>query len=121
MHDDRREHRLDSLRTARAGCILLVAALLLATLVSCALGQAGIQRGVIRPPIIREHVGPFFLIARTTRTPECIAPQCGSSFAIDRIELQRDYVVWFVVAYRDSTGFHIYSYSLIRVPLDDRP
>jgi hypothetical protein len=100
---------------------VLVAALLFATLVSCAVGRAGIQRGVIHPPIFRQQAGPLFLIARTTRTPECIAPQCGSSFAIERIELQRDYVIWLVLAYHDSTGFHLRSYQLLQVPLDQRP
>jgi hypothetical protein len=121
MDNDRVERRTDSLRPWRAGCALLAAVLLVAALASCALGRVSIQHGLIRPPLIRQHVGPFYLIARATRTPECLAVQCGGSFVIERAGAQRSFVVWVVFVQRDAAGFHVHSFQLARVPLDERP
>jgi hypothetical protein len=103
------------------GYMLLLTIILLAVLLSCALSRISIQRGLIHPPLIREHLGPVYLIARTTLTPQCMALQCGGSFVVDRAGAQRTFVVWVVIAQRDATGFHVRSLQLAQIPLDERP
>jgi hypothetical protein len=102
----------------RVGCILTMLALLLVLLASCALGSVGIRHGRIQPPTIQQHLGPIYLIARTTRSPTCGALQCPEYLFLNPDAAQRRYVVSVVVIWPRPTGRRISVYHLTQISLD---
>jgi hypothetical protein len=99
---------------------VLAAALLVITIGSCALSDASIRRGIVRPPYIGRQLGPVQVIATSTLTPECpLAFPCTAPLPITGRWLQPFYVIWVVVTWPDSSGPQVSSYRLLIVPLDE--
>ena len=94
------------------GCAEASALLLVMIVVACALGSAGMQRGLIAPPWIVRHFGPFHLIAIQTLTPQCALEfPCGQPLNIRDPQLKRYYVIYLVISWpgpeRDSLSKHL--------------
>ena len=102
----------------RVGCILLVTALLLVLLASCALGSAGIRAGLIQPPVVQQHLGPVYLFARTTRALACPAPQCPEYLYLNPAAGRQRYAIWVIVVWPRATSRPISIYHLAQIPLE---
>ena len=103
----------------RVGCILPLIALLLVLPASCALGSMGIRAGLIQPPAVEHHIGPVYLIARTTRIPTCAAQPCPEYLYLNPAAARPRYVVWVIIVWpRAITSRPISIYHLAQLPLE---
>jgi hypothetical protein len=99
----------------KRGCVLLVAACLLAAILACSLGAAGIWRGVVSPPWFDLALGVVRVVGYSTWNASC-PPYEGC--APTRNEA---YVIWLVLRRSDGAGQNPDAYQLIGLPIEHPP
>jgi hypothetical protein len=98
------------------GCAALVAIALLALVVACGAGAAGVKRGWVAPPLASKQIGPVTLYSVVTLDPECPLTFCGTQRITSAMQLY--YMVWVVVVWPGEKEPVVRSYTLVVTPIE---
>jgi hypothetical protein len=97
------------------GCVVLLAALLVAVIVACSLGVIGLQRGAVAPLRFDWNLSSLRLVGYSTWNANC-PPFVGCDPT-----LHEAYVIWLIVEQPDPDAARRSARRLVTLPIEHVP